>query len=57
MEREAAYVQRQLVDGLCHLHRQGVVHRDLKLENILVQAECREDALAWQPRFGRGGGA
>jgi len=26
----------QILDGLEHMHNQGVVHRDLKLENILI---------------------
>ena len=29
----------QLHDGLCHLHRQGFVHRDIKCENILLDRE------------------
>lgn len=35
-EREACYVFRQLVEGLGHLHCHGIIHRDLKLENVLV---------------------
>ena len=27
---------KQIVAALDHMHKQGVVHRDLKLENILV---------------------
>ena len=30
---------RQLTDGVCYLHDAGVCHRDLKLENVLVDAE------------------
>jgi len=35
-EVEACFVFRQLVDGLGHLHRHAIIHRDLKLENVLV---------------------
>jgi len=38
-EMEAAYVLFQLIDGLSFLHREGVIHRDLKLENVLVASE------------------
>mmetsp|Transcript_3209 Transcript_3209/g.5704 ORF Transcript_3209/g.5704 Transcript_3209/m.5704 type:complete len:762 (-) Transcript_3209:12-2297(-) len=42
MEREASYVFWQLVDGLAFLHGQGILHRDLKLENVLI-ASVREE--------------
>jgi len=39
---EAAWVLRQLVDGLGFLHEHGVIHRDLKLENVLVTKEWQD---------------
>ena len=33
---EVRHWVKQIIDGLAHIHELGVVHRDLKLENILV---------------------
>ena len=35
-EDEAAYYYYQLINGLENIHRHGMIHRDLKLENILI---------------------
>lgn len=42
VEEEAVFVLRQLVEGLQYLHDHQVIHRDLKLENILVTREVNE---------------
>jgi len=35
-EQGGRYFMHQMVDVMSHMHGKGVVHRDLKLENILV---------------------
>jgi len=35
-ERESAEIIRQIADALSFIHRQQIVHRDLKLENLLI---------------------
>jgi serine/threonine protein kinase len=35
-EEETKEVFRQILSGIAHLHAHGIVHRDIKLENILV---------------------
>ena len=35
-ERESADILRQIADALAFMHRRNIVHRDLKLENILI---------------------
>jgi len=37
--RDAAEIMRQVIDGLFEAHGQGVVHRDLKPRNFMVDAE------------------
>mmetsp|Transcript_120814 Transcript_120814/g.352914 ORF Transcript_120814/g.352914 Transcript_120814/m.352914 type:complete len:770 (-) Transcript_120814:157-2466(-) len=47
LEREAAFVLEQLADGLRFLHGQCIIHRDLKLENVLVASERKEGSLVF----------
>lgn len=35
-EAEARSVMKQLVNGLLYLHSNGIIHRDLKLSNLLL---------------------
>jgi serine/threonine protein kinase len=40
-EPEAAHLTRQVLEGVRYLHQKGIVHRDLKLENILLDESQR----------------
>jgi serine/threonine protein kinase len=38
------YLMRQIVDGLKYIHQKDIIHRDIKLANILVKFNSDEDA-------------
>jgi len=38
-EEEAKEIFKQLVAGLAHCHQRGIAHRDIKLENILIDKQ------------------
>lgn len=38
-EKQIAYVCRQMVDGLIFLHKNGIIHRDLKAGNVLLTGD------------------
>jgi serine/threonine protein kinase len=48
-EPEAAFLFRQIVDGLAYLHSNEVTHRDLKPENLLLQSN-RHHSVRQQPQ-------
>ena len=36
-ENEAKYFFKQLISAICYCHNKKLIHRDLKLENILLE--------------------
>jgi len=36
-ESEVCQIVKQILTGASHMHNQNIVHRDLKLENIIVK--------------------
>lgn len=38
-EPETAYFMRQLLDGVRYMHRNGIIHRDIKLGNLFLTSK------------------
>jgi len=43
---EAAHICRQVAHGIQHLHQIGILHRDVKGENVLIDKWCLADPMA-----------
>ena len=41
-EHRAAFYVAEIAQAIAHLHSHGIVHRDLKLENVLVCVEINQ---------------
>jgi p21-activated kinase 1 len=50
-EGQIAAVSRETAQGLEHLHRHGVIHRDIKSDNVLLsmQGDIKLSKCAWCP--------
>ena len=42
-EEIVQYLMKQIVDGFQYIHQHGIIHRDMKLANILVKFSTKED--------------
>ena len=42
-EEIVQYLMRQIIDAFNYIHSQSVIHRDIKLENILINYETEKD--------------
>ena len=50
-EYEARRIFRQMVSAVDHMHQRGVVHRDLKLENILLNSSLNVKIIGNENAF------
>ena len=41
MEPLARFYAKEMFNGLQYCHREGICHRDMKLENLLLDSNCR----------------
>jgi len=44
-EESARYIFLQLVDAMRYVHKKNIIHRDLKLENIMLKEKDKLDIV------------
>lgn len=42
-ESRARYIFKQILEGILHLHKLNIIHRDIKLENILLKEKGKDE--------------
>lgn len=42
-EARAGYIFKQILEGILHLHKLNIIHRDIKLENILLTEKGKDE--------------
>lgn len=40
------FIAKEILKGLTYCHKRGVLHRDIKLKNILIDKKCKNVKLA-----------
>jgi len=53
-EAECVCIMKQILEGLHYIHNKGVIHRDLKLQNILISSSQQLEGAIKIADFGLG---